>query len=142
MAAGDLSGNDVGGAGDVNGDGLADLIIGSNSSERYVVFGNAAGFGASFDPTTLDGTNGFRLKGGLTDQAGAGDINGDGIDDLILGAYDSNYVHASYVVFGSRDGFDSSVSLASLTGATGFRLNGTWPLSLGRGSGGRQRRRN
>ena len=43
--AGGLSGNSVASAGDVNGDGFADLIIGApGSSDAYVVFGHAAGF--------------------------------------------------------------------------------------------------
>ena len=56
--AGDCSGRSVAGAGDVNGDGFADLIIGApwadpggdyNAGESYVVFGRASGFGASLD---------------------------------------------------------------------------------------------
>ena len=52
--------------------------------------GNA--FAATVNLSTLDGTNGFRLDGVATDdQSGysvssAGDINGDGYDDLIIGA--------------------------------------------------------
>ena len=68
----DRSGCSVAGAGDVNGDGFDDLIIGapaadrrrrSHAGESYVVFGRASGFGASLDLATLDGTNGFRLDG-------------------------------------------------------------------------------
>jgi FG-GAP repeat len=60
------------GAGDTNGDGFADVIVGaqggdpdglSNAGESYVVFGRGSRFGASFDLATLDGTNGFRLDG-------------------------------------------------------------------------------
>ena len=57
-----------------------------------MVFGSAAGFAASLDLAALDGTNGFRLDGIDADDrsgvsvAGAGDVNGDGIDDLIIGA--------------------------------------------------------
>ncbi len=63
--------------------------------------------------SSLDGTNGFRLDGvGFGDHSGravsaAGDINGDGIDDLIIGAHRANpnsfYSGSSYVVFGNRD---------------------------------------
>ena len=94
------SGFSVAGAGDVNGDGIDDLIIGApdadpggtTAGESYVVFGTAAGFAASLDLAALDGSNGFRLDG-IDDYdhsgfsvAGAGDVNGDGIDDLIIGA--------------------------------------------------------
>ena len=99
----DDSGFSVAGAGDVNGDGIDDLIIGAPApaatavaGESYVVFGSAAGFAASLDLAALDGTNGFRLDG-IDDYdhsgcsvAGAGDVNGDGIDDLIIGAPDAD----------------------------------------------------
>ena len=67
----DLSGSSVASAGDVNGDGFADIIIGAPGADRgpyatgesYVVFGKASGFDASLDLAGLDGTNGFRLDG-------------------------------------------------------------------------------
>ena len=57
-----------------------------------MVFGSDAGFAASLDLSALDGSNGFRLDGiARGDDSGcsvaaAGDVNGDGIDDLIVGA--------------------------------------------------------
>jgi Ca2+-binding RTX toxin-like protein len=60
--------------------------------------------------------------------AGAGDVNGDGIDDLLIGAYRAEpngaYSGAAYVLFGRNTGFAASVSLGSLTTATGVRING------------------
>ena len=108
-------------AGDVNGDGIDDLIVGApfastaggyDAGASYVVFGTDAGFAASLDLAALDGSDGFRLDGaGPYDDSGssvsaAGDVNGDGIDDLIVGApggyaYRFNSPSASYVVFGS-----------------------------------------
>ena len=124
----DNSGRSVAGTGDVNGDGIDDLIIGAyradpggrySAGESYVVFGSSAGFAASLDLSALDGANGFRLDGiDVGDQsgvsvAGAGDVNGDGIDDLIIGAPDggSYFVGESYVVFGSATGFGASLDL-------------------------------
>jgi Ca2+-binding RTX toxin-like protein len=142
--ANDVSGVSVASAGDVNGDGYDDMIIGammgdpggvSASGESYVVFGKASGFSANFDPATLDGTNGFRLDGvAINDYSGrsvssAGDMNGDGFDDIVVGAFqndaggDSN-AGASYVVFGKGTAFSASVALSSLDGTTGFRLDG------------------
>ena len=92
-------------AGDVNGDGLADLLIGaygadpngSFSGASYVVFGRNTAqtgvFPASLNLSDLDGTNGFRLDGVAAGDdsgfavSGAGDVNGDGLADLLIGAY-------------------------------------------------------
>ena len=141
---GDRSGYAVNSAGDVNNDGIDDLIIGAfeaapdgnnYAGESYVVFGSKNGFAASIELSSLDGTNGFVIKGiDEGDYSGfsvnsAGDINGDGIDDLIIGAYGAdrngnNYAGESYVVFGSKSGFDESIDLAALDGTNGFVLKG------------------
>ena len=68
----DFSGQSVSSAGDVNGDGYADILIGaliadpggvSGSGETYVVFGKSGSFGASLDLGSLDGSDGFVLEG-------------------------------------------------------------------------------
>ncbi|QFS45768.1 beta strand repeat-containing protein [Nostoc sphaeroides] len=138
----DSLGNSVSSAGDINGDGLDDLIIGApfaspngtNSGQSYVVFGSKESFAAQFNLSTLNGTNGFTINGINEDDSlgnsvsSAGDINGDGIDDLIIGApvADGNGDNSgqSYVVFGSKEGFDSSFNLSTLNGTNGFTING------------------
>lgn len=128
----------VSAAGDVNGDGVDDLIIGAQKADTsYVVFGQTGGFGASFDLNTLDGTNGFRLDGKTASQTGrsvsaAGDVNGDGFDDIIIGAPYNNptgnladrQTGASYVVFGKDTGFDPILSLHTSTNADSLRIMG------------------
>jgi hypothetical protein len=140
----DGSGLSVSGAGDVNGDGFADLIIGapnadsggaSRAGESYVVFGKAGGFAPDLALSALDGTNGFVINGIVRfdfsgrSVNGAGDVNGDGFGDLIIGAYradpgERSYAGESYVVFGKAGGFEPSLELSSLDGLNGFVLNG------------------
>ena len=138
----DFSGISVSNAGDVNGDGFDDLIVGAyganpnggGSGSSYVVFGQASGFSATMDLSTLNGSNGFRLDGvAELDLSGwsvstAGDVNGDGFDDLIVGATradpNSNSSGSSYVVFGKASGFSAAMDLSTLNGSNGFRLDG------------------
>ena len=140
----DFSGASARAAGDVNGDGLADFIIGApwgeatqgtNAGESYLVFGRQGGFGTGLDLATLDGTNGVTFRGVASGDglgfavSAAGDINGDGFDDLILGAREANGPDeadsgASYVVFGRAGGFTAAFDVAGLTGTNGFAIIG------------------
>jgi hypothetical protein len=134
-AAGDYAGRSVSSAGDINGDGFADLIVGAdghdtgglNAGAAYVVFGKASDF---------DG-DGFKLVGeSATDFAGhavalAGDVNGDGLNDVILGAYQNDGAGANsgaaYVALGGTT-LIGSISLADIAagsgGNGGFKLVG------------------
>jgi hypothetical protein len=135
VAAFDRSGESVAAAGDVNGDGIADLIVGARQANdsggySYVVFGRTDGFAGNIDLSSLDGTNGFKLGGRRFEASGgsvasAGDVNGDGFDDVIVGAAQANgQAGASYVLFGKAAGFAAEIRLASLNGANGFKLSG------------------
>lgn len=131
-------GYSVSGAGDINQDGTADLIIGEsgqNSIGRsYVIFGRSS-FASPIAVSSLNGSNGFRLDGRqISDNAGAsvseiGDINNDGIDDLVVGASQAlsegnGYRGRAYVVFGRTSGFAAAADLESVNGTNGFVLNG------------------
>ncbi len=144
------TGASVSPAGDVNADGFDDIIIGAPftnlpgadaAGESYVVFGGKnVGAGGALDLSTLDGTNGFALSGIDFDDlssfsvACAGDVNGDGISDLLIGAYRAKSTSKSaqergahddtgeaYVVFGAAGiGASGSIELSLLNGTTGF----------------------
>lgn len=144
LNAGDRLGDEISGGGDVNGDGFDDIIVTaaradpygiSSAGSAYVVFGKSV-FRRNLDLSTLDGSNGFRVHGARTaDYTGIsasilGDINGDGFDDVAIGAhfFDSLAgvnVGALYVVFGKAGGFEADIDLTALNGNDGFRIEGT-----------------
>jgi hypothetical protein len=121
-AAGDNFGKSVSTAGDVNGDGFSDLIVGANhnnaggtkAGRAYVYYG---GPGADTTPDlTFTGEAAYDSFGRSVSTAG--DVNGDGFSDLIVGAYlndagDANAGRA-YVYYGGP-GADTSPDL-TLTG--------------------------
>jgi hypothetical protein len=106
-------GNSVASAGDINGDGYADVIAGGWSGDRgqtyegtaVVYYGGA--WGITFTPSTLLEINMANANFG-TSVSGAGDVNGDGFDDVIIGA--DGYANgtfdegAAFIYYGSSAG--------------------------------------
>jgi hypothetical protein len=141
-AAGDSAGISVSSAGDVNGDGIDDLIIGAprgdnggaGAGEAYVIYGIAGTNRGTVDLTGLSASDGFVIQGDMAgDGAGrsvssAGDVNGDGIDDMIIGAYrgdDGGYnAGEAYVIYGIEGTDRSTVDLTNLTASDGFVIRG------------------
>ncbi|MEO8664043.1 MAG: FG-GAP-like repeat-containing protein [Ignavibacteria bacterium] len=115
--AGNTFGYSVSSAGDVNGDGYSDVIVGAfsynlNSGRAYIYFG-----GISMDniaDVTMTGatTNNFGYS-----VASAGDVNGDGYSDVIIGAYGySSSTGRAYIYFGGTS--MDNVADITMTGET------------------------
>lgn len=119
----------IGSLGDVNGDSSTDLYIGSSSGDGYVVFGGKK-FASPIDLTKLDGTNGFVVRGPFnggtisSPMAHAGDVNGDGIDDILFSAYDGR--GSCYLIFG-RKVWPAVVHAVSLDSKDGVIFYGVKP---------------
>ena len=107
-SGGDRFGESVSGAGDVNGDGFADLIVGAPLDENNGTNSGSARVFSGSDGSVLyifDGDTAGDFFGGSV--SGAGDVNGDGLDDFVVGAQgdDNNGTSTgSARVFSGADG--------------------------------------
>jgi hypothetical protein len=105
----------VASAGDVNGDGYADLAVGAwgydimggfNEGKAYVYHGSASGLNLTPDWSAVgeDTTNYFGFS-----VASAGDVNDDGYDDLVVGApWNNGYTGKAYIYYGSAGGLSAA----------------------------------
>ncbi|MFN7971728.1 MAG: integrin alpha [Acidobacteriota bacterium] len=122
----------VGPGGDVNGDGLDDVLVSvatySSVGETAVIFGGTSGFPLA--AADLDGTNGF-LVNAYGALSRAGDVNGDGFDDFMIGDPNLGSARGSaFVVFGAGGGFPAYpfwFDVATLDGTNGFEIQGVAP---------------
>ena len=127
----DLLGDEVDGVGDLNGDGLDDVAAASPfAAGVYVVFGKADNMAVdllSFD-LGLAGNRGFRIDTAVcatstgVSVAGAGDVNGDSVPDVLVGVVPSDTATGSaFLVFGKSDSLSVDVREP---GDWGFRIKG------------------
>jgi hypothetical protein len=136
------SGSILSGAGDVNGDGFADVLVGTPraspggrtyAGESFVVFGKPSGEAVDLSEVQA-GRGGFAIRGSAADDrsgsslSGAGDVNGDGLADLLVGAPNARpdgrrYAGECYVVLGKPSG--EAVELSEVqAGQGGFSIRG------------------
>ena len=133
---GDAAGSVLGTLGDVNGDGKAEILIGTpdsklggnNAGAVFVVFGKSTGTAVDLNNVAA-GSGGFVITGVADDDAGAavaglGDVNGDGKADILVGAPRSD---SAYVVFGKAT--TTAVDLNDVRNGVG----GYWILAEGVG---------
>lgn len=133
-AIGDRFGQDVAAAGRFDGDDRDDIIV----AARRILTPPRVGFALS---TVIFGGNwpgpydrfdliGSTTAPGITPHtavSSAGDVNGDGVDDVIVGSHDASTTGQSYVVFGSTARRLADLTLASLDGSNGFTIYGAVP---------------
>ena len=126
--------------GDFDGDGFDDVVLGSQFGNRdlftstgasYVVFGGL-GLAGEIDLEDLDGGNGFKVNGIFSSSnfgksVSMGDLNGDGLADLIAGAPRTITVAPgdAFVVFGAPGPFLAELDAADLDGINGFEIPGS-----------------
>ncbi|MBN1153806.1 FG-GAP repeat protein [candidate division KSB1 bacterium] len=123
---GDWAGWRVSRAGDVNGNGIDDLLVaapmhdhdGQDRGKVYVIFGRSSGW-----PSNFANADASFIGEGANDQAGwdvqdAGDVNRDGYDDFLIGAWynDSNGYDSGeiYLIKGKPGGWYRNTSLSGV----------------------------
>jgi len=118
----------VASAGDVNHDGFSDILIttpynaenGTESGKTYLVLGHAGTWTQNFDISLTDasflGEAAYDNSG--WSASGIGDINADGFDDFMIGAWYNNQAGQdagkAYIIYGKSSGWQRNVNLSTV----------------------------
>ncbi len=129
----DFAERSVSGAGDVNGDGYDDFIVGSSIYAAVFLGGPGIRSGGVLDLNNpeLSANGGYLISRGtqadltlgLNSVSSAGDINGDGLDDLIIATPKADDTGKVFVVYGTAGAFDVALTNVGTT-AQGFVVSG------------------
>ncbi|MCK5252364.1 MAG: FG-GAP repeat protein, partial [Thermoplasmata archaeon] len=123
----DAAGYSVAGAGDVNGDGFDDILIGSQRSgdggdiagQTYLILGKADGWSMDTSLSDADASFWGENEGDFSgcSVAGAGDFNGDGYDDFLIGASSNDDKESgsgqTYLILGRSKGWSMDIRLSA-----------------------------
>jgi flavodoxin len=134
----DDSGSSVAGAGDINNDGYNDILIGApnlNDARTYLIFGNGTKSDWTMDMSLGAADASFIVEntqdGSGSSIEGAGDINNDGFDDVLISApdYDTNSVGQSYLIFGNGTESDWTMDMSLGTADGSYIGEADWDYS-------------
>ncbi|HSK11769.1 MAG TPA: integrin alpha, partial [Phnomibacter sp.] len=141
---GDRMGMGVSSAGDINGDGYSDIIVGvpqyanlvstAPKGRAFVYLGNATGVSATPEIIITDNINDQQFFGHAV--GAAGDINGDGFSDIVVGGYKGSWsgFGMAWIFNGNSKGLRNNVRLYDANLSTPMtRSNITDPVQFGAG---------
>jgi len=128
--------HNVGNSGDVNGDGINDILIGGPggvSGTGFVIFGRKIGWTSpqSLNSTFLNGVNGVEFSGNSVAQnARIADVNGDGISDILFYNTDQGGTNPGMlaIIFGKIGGWPTTTQALNstwLNGTNGVNFTGS-----------------
>ncbi len=121
VAEDERRGASIGKLGDINGDGIDDIALASQGDKHMFLYGRSTGFSATITMNEITATIGFIFtESGVGEIKGAGDVNGDGINDILLGQY--AWSGTTYILFGRNSNFPLDVDASWLDGTRGFKL--------------------